>query len=947
MKKFAIQAAALSLTLCAGAQGKVIDLAGKWDFGYGSEKGYGDTVTLPGSMLTNGKGNDVDAGTKWTGSLYDLSYYHSPDMEQYRRKGNIKFPFFLTPDKEYVGEARYRRTVKIPKDWKDRRTVLFLERPHIETTVSVNGKETGHDMSLSTPHEYDITEYIVPGRDNTIEIKVYNGVENVAVGADSHSVTDQTQGNWNGIVGKIQLKSTPRDAYIRNVRVYPDAANHKALVRVIRGGAGKTGNASVTAVCEGDLFSVSAPSVSGDTLSFTLDLGNRMKLWDEFRQPLYSLTAVLGGDTARTVFGMRDISVRGRDIVVNGRPAYMRGTVESCCFPLTGYPPTDEESWAEIFAKCREFGINMVRFHSYCPPEAAFSAADKAGVYLQPEGPSWPNHEVSLNAGMSTDQYILDESRRILDTYGNHPSFVMMAAGNEPGGDWVPYTDMWVREMKKYDPGKIYCGASVGGGWAWDGGSEYHVKGGGRGLTWKSRMPSSDDDYTADILKPRNFKPTEEKPVNTAPVLAHEQGQWCVFPDLSETAQYTGPYKARNFEFFRDLLVRNGMEGMGRKFLDASGKLQALCYKYEIERNLRTPGYSGFQLLGLNDYSGQGSAIEGVLNVFWREKPYISAPQWRRFCSEVVPLARFPRFVFSDRDTLTVPVEVYNASASAIRDAEIAYSITDDKGAVFFDGTVTVNNIPVGKNNPVGAVSLDFAGITRPTKFTMAVDVAGKGRNSWEFWVYPHEEALAVPAGIHVADTLDEEAIQVLRDGGKVLLTAAGKVTLGSDITQYYLPVFWNTSWFKMRPPHTTGAYIDTSHPLFRRFKTDNWGNLNWWELLNRAQVINLLELPAAYQSPVQPIDTWHLSRKLGMIVEANVLNGKLFLTTLDICGRLDKRPVAMNLRNAVLRYLDSPDFAPALTLSPETVSHFFTHRTPPVKMYTDESPDELKPKIN
>ena len=91
-----------------------------------------------------------------------------------------------------------------------------------------------------------------------------------------------------------------------------------------------------------------------------------------------------------------------------------------------------------------------------------------------------------------------------------------------------------------------------------------------------------------------------------------------------------------------------------------------------------------------------------------------------------------------------------------------------------------------------------------------------------------------------------------------------------------------------MRPPHTTGAYIDKSHPLFARFPTDDWGNLNWWELLNRAQVMNLLELPTDYQSPVQPIDTWHLSRKLGMIVEAKVLNGKLFMTTMDINNKPD-----------------------------------------------------------
>lgn len=945
----------LSLILSAGIPVlahayNTINLSGEWDFGYGDKKVYNDHITLPGSMLTNSKGEDVDAGTKWTGSLYDMSYYYRDDMKPYREKGNIKFPFFLTPEKTYVGNAYYRKMVKIPADWEGKRVILYLERPHIETTLYVNGRKAGHRMSLSTPHEYDITELFFPGKENEIELTIYNGIENVCVGQDSHSVTDQTQGNWNGVTGEISLRSTPKDSYIKNVRVYPDVKDKRAEVKVIMGGKSKKINhASVEAISDDSTttFKSSVTSVSGDTLAFVLDMGNQMRTWDEFSTPLYNLTVHVNDDTANTTFGMRDISVSGRDFILNGRQIYIRGTVENCCFPLTGYAPTDEESWAQVYAKCKDYGINMMRFHSYCPPEAAFAAADKAGIYLQPEAPSWPNHGVKLNAGMIIDKYLLEESKRIVDTYGNHPSFVMMAAGNEPAGNWVPYTNMWVSEMKNYDPSKVYCGASVGGGWAWDDGSEYHVKGGGRGLTWNKQMPSSDDDYSADMNLPRNFKPTPDNPINTTPILSHEQGQWCAFPDLKETSQYTGAYKARNFEIFRDLLCNNGMSGMSEKFLMSSGKLQTLCYKYEIERNLRTPGYSGFQLLALNDYSGQGTALEGVLNVFWKEKGYVSAPEWKEFCSEVVPLARFPKFVFTTGESLSIPIEVINASANMIPSPKIRYTVYDDNGNHLAEGTINAGDIPVGKNNKIGVIEIPVESVSVPIRFTLIVDVAGKGHNSWQFWVYPQEQPLNTPDSIYKSDTLDNKAIEVLRNGGKVLLTVAGKVTLGSDVVQHYLPVFWNTSWFKMRPPHTTGAYIDDGHPLFRHgFPTDCWSNLNWWELLNKAQVMNLLELPAEYQSPVQPIDTWHISRKLGMVVEANVLNGKLFMTTMDIDSNLDIRIVAKRMRNAILSYMDSDDFKPVITLSPEIVGNFFTKRTDPIKMYTDESPDELKPKL-
>lgn len=949
MKKIILTIALLVSAATYAASENHIDLSGTWLFGYGDNPVYNDVINLPGSMLTNGKGKDVDKDTRWTGSLYDMSYYHSDLYEPYRKPGNIKFPFFLTPDKEYVGNAYYAKKVRIPAEWKGKRVVLHLERPHIETTLKVNGKEAGHRMSLSTPHEYEITDMITPGEENAIEVKVYNGIENVCVGQDSHSVTDQTQGNWNGITGDIYLKATPKNSYIKNVRVYPNVKEKKAEIKIIKGGKGKRTQASVRVVADDGsiVYNIPKYKVKGDTLTFTVDFGEDMRTWNEFSTPLYDVTAFLGEDVAHTKFGMRDISVWGRDILVNGTPIYIRGTVENCCFPLTGFAPTDEESWAKVFAQCKEYGINMMRFHSYCPPEAAFAAADKAGIYLQPEGPSWPNHGVKLKNGMAIDQYLIDEGKAIIDSYGNHPSFVMMASGNEPAGDWVPYTDEWVAIMKDYDPTKIYCGASVGGGWAWDEGSEYHVKGGGRGLNWTNRMPGSDDDYLSDIRTPRNFKPTVEQPENVSPIIAHEQGQWCAFPDLDETSQYTGPYKARNFEIFRDLLEKNGMKGMDKKFLMSSGKLQTLCYKYEMERNLRTPDYTGFQLLALNDYSGQGTALEGVLNVFWKEKGYVDSEQWRQFCSPVVPLAKFPKFVFTDKESLRIPVEVMNASGEDLRYARVGYAITTFDGDTVTFGTLGYNNIPMGKNNAVGEIPLNFEGIVRPAQFTLTVNVGDKGRNSWQYWVYPEEPVIKAPKNVYVVDSLDGKALYILDRGGNVLLNAGGKVTLGKDVVQNYLPVFWNTSWFKMRPPHTTGAYIDTKHPLFKYgFPTDDWSNLNWWELLNNAQVMNLLELPADYQSPIQPIDTWHLSRKLGMVVEANVLNGKLFMTTMDLDSDLDNRVVAKRMRNAILSYMGSPDFKPTITLTPETLCDFFIKETPPVKMYTNENPDELKPKL-
>ena len=955
----------LMMGLCGLQAQQIISLEGSWDFAVGDSAHYDDYVMLPGSMLTNGKGNDVDVNTPWTGSLYDSSFYFNPYMEPYRQKGRMKFPFFLTPEKHYVGTAWYRKYVYVPKDWSDQRIMLMLERPHIETTVFVNGHEVGHQMSLSVPHRYDVTKYIRKGESNEIAIKVYNGIENVCVGQDSHSVTDQTQGNWNGIAGRIELQAQWKKLNIKRVRIIPLVAESAVIVEV------KLENhvdglrffpmydynvkANIREVHDGQPGKVVMSSkvmAEGSRIRLRFDLGDKMKYWDEFHPNLYRLTVEAGETAYETLFGLRDIKVKGRQMLINGRPLFLRGTVENCCFPETGYPPTDEDEWMRIFKKCKEYGINHVRFHSYCPPEAAFTAADHVGIYLQPEGPSWPNHGVRLRRGMKIDQYLLEESKRIIDEYGHHPSFVMMAAGNEPAGDWVTYCNDWVKQMHEYDSTKVYCGASVGGGWAWDDGSEYHVKGGARGLDWDKKAPSSDDDYYSGIEFPRNYK---KETANQTPIIAHEQGQWCAFPDFKETAQYTGVYKASNFEIFRDMLRDNGMEQMAEKFLMASGRLQTLCYKYEIERNLRTKDYAGFQLLGLNDYSGQGTALVGPLNVHWREKGYCTASQWREFCNPFVLLARFPKFVYTNDETLRIPVEAYNACYADLEGVTASYYIADDTMRVYHGGRFETTLVPVGKNHEMGIVEYDLSAVSQPTKLTLCVKVGNIIKNHWDFWVYPKEmrnEAVnstlyTLNSKLYISDFLDSHAVKVLKKGGTVLLTAAGRVMLGSDVKQTYLPVFWNTSWFKMRPPHTTGAYIEKTHPLFSHgFPTDDWANLNWWELLNKAQVMNLRELPSDYQSPIQPIDTWHVSRKLGMLIEARVLKGRLLMTTMEIARDLEHRPVARQMRQAILDYIQSDDFQPAITLAPETIWNLYTERAPSVNMFTNDSPDELKPKI-
>ncbi len=958
MKKTIVSVIMLLAGLAAFAQQDVIDLSGRWEFaidrndegvaGEWHSKNLEDYINLPASMPEMLKGDIITAHTKWTGSIYDSTYYINPAYEKYRRDDNVKYPFFLTPERYYRGAAWYKREITIPSEWKERRVELYLERPHIESTLWIDGKEVAVDNSLSTAHRFDITKYVKAGATHTLAVVVDNRLKPAYnIGQDSHSVTDQTQGNWNGIVGRMELRSTPK-TYMDDVQVYPDLTNKQAEVKVrINSDKARKGTLVLSAESFNSPKSHKTASVTeqitikkeSNEYSIILPMGDGMLTWDEFSPALYNLSIELqteaGAQSEKVRFGMREFKIgEGKYFYVNGRKTVLRGTVENCLFPATGYAPMDVEAWIKVFRACRNYGLNHMRFHSYCPPAAAFEAADIVGFYLQPEGPSWPNHGVRLGNGDPVDEYLMNETKRISKEYGNSPSFCMLASGNEPYGNWVAWVTDFVEYWENTDSRRVYTGASVGGSWQWQPRNQYHVKAGARGLNWKNTRPETMTDFSPALAT-----------INE-PYVSHEAGQWCVFPNFEEIRKYTGVNKALNFEIFRDQLEKNDMGGKGNDFHMASGKLQALCYKHEIERHLRTEGYAGFQLLCINDYSGQGSALVGVTDVFFDEKEYISPEEWRRFCNETVPLARMEKFVFTSDEELEAAIEVAHFGAAPLKDVVVSYTIRDSHEAVVAQGTVARKDIEIGSCREIGNIEFSLDGLRAPERYNLEVAIEDtEFVNDWNFWVYP-AEVEAEAGDVYVTEVLDDKAVAVLEEGGKVLLLAAGKITYGDDIKQQFTPVFWNTSWFKMRAPHTTGIWLNDYHRVFDNFPTDYHSDIQWWELVNNAQTMLLSDFPKGFEPLVSSIDTWFLSRKSGVLFEANVLNGRLMVTSLDLTSKPDERIVARQLYVSLLDYMNGNYFRPAHDVALSTVQDLFTKRSTAIDFGTKESPDELKPTL-
>jgi hypothetical protein len=935
----------LGCPLFSFASDFTIPLEGEWGFRLDKEDlGIGEKwfntklegrIRLPGSLQGQGFGNDVTVDTEWTGDIVDRSWFTEPEYAPYRQPGNIKVPFWLTPDKHYVGVSWFQREVNIPAAWEGKRIVLTLERPHWETALWVDQERIGSNDSLSVPHVYDLSGRIKAGR-RTLTLRVDNRMV-VPVGVNSHSVSDHTQSNWNGVVGKIKLSSSS-PIWIEDLQIFPDVENRKARVRAVlenRSGAPVKGTLFLRARSSHgekvhDEGRRSFPvAFAGNTATVDLEyaLGRKALLWDEFSPALYQMEAVLEArrgdvsfkDAQSVKFGLREVKREGRHLLLNGRRIFLRGTLECSIFPLTGYPPTDADSWKRIIRIAKAHGLNHIRFHSWCPPQAAFEAADELGFYYQVECSSWANQGTTIGDGGRIDDWIREEGDRILQAYGNHPSFLMLAYGNEPAGkNQREYLGKLVTTWREKDKRRVYTSAA---GWPLIPESDFHSAPDPRIQAWGAELKSR-----INALPPETMTDYREYVTGQElPVISHEIGQWCVYPNFEEISKYKGALKAKNFEIFRDGLRERGLLHKARDFLLASGKLQTLCYKEDIESALRTPDFGGFQLLDLHDFPGQGTALVGVLDAFWDSKGYVTAEEFRRFSGDTVPLARMPKRILTSDEDFLAQIEVSHFGPADLKKIRPVWLVRNEDGVPVASGHLPVQDIPSGTLAPLGKIRLELNRWKLPARLVLEVRLAGTPHaNDWDFWVYPSKLEEQAPDGVIVSHSLDAETIAALKRGGTVLLLPPPDRIKGDKkgrVPPGFSSIFWNTAWTSGQAPHTLGILCDPGHPAFAGFPTDYHSNWQWWELVTRAHPFILNDLPRDLEPLVYLIDDWVSNRKLALLFEARVGEGRLLACGIDLVSELDTRPVARQLRASLLQYAAGGDFQPSVRLSPDQIA--------------------------
>jgi hypothetical protein len=875
-----------------------------------------------------------------------------PGTTDTNKKGILNTNFdettYLSREYSYRGKAWYQKEIDIPAGWENKTLQLLLERTK-PAKVWIDGEYAGSSDRISIPQVYDLTGKLTPGK-HTLTIMVDNGmsVPRQILGS-SHAYTESTQTNWNGIIGKMRIEAMPT-FHIRDIQVYPSAKNRNALVKILLNrpaGNNETPQITLNAeVCNTDrkhsVKKTQEAEFGEDEMEVMLEMGNDAILWDEFDPAFYSLTVSLKGsgyeDFRKTTFGLRDFTAKGTQFKINDRVTFLRGKHDACVFPLTGHVAMDVESWRNYFRIAKSYGINHYRFHSWCPPEACFEAANIEGIYLQPELPYWG----SLREQDSTlIRFLTAEGITIQKEYGNNPSFVMFALGNELGGESDIHNNL-VRTFKDIDDRHIYATGSNNflgfrGPAEMD---EYYTTcrvGAETSGTFNTHARASfsfadaqDGGYINHTYPNSTMNFDTAVSISPVPIISHETGQFQIYPNYREMEKYTGVLKPRNFEVFKQRLEKAGMATQADDFFKASGKLSALLYRSEIEMDLRTEGFGGFQLLDLQDYPGQGSAYVGILDAFMESKGLITPEEWREFCSEVVPLFCTEKFTYTSDEKLAGEVKIANYSENPIKGKLLEWILRDD--SVIIDSGSMPVDIEQGVLAEVGTVSSVFSSVKKASQFLLTIGISGtEYKNSYPLWVYPSENEVKQIPQVMVSTKFDTRMTDALRKGEKVLWfpnhTEYEDVTVGGLFQTDY----WNYRMFKSicegngKPvsPGTLGILTNPGHPVFNDFPTDFHTNWQWFPMIKQSRPFIMDQLPAGYTPIVQVIDNIERNHKLGLMFELEVDGGKLFVCMSDLPSIMDK-PEARQLYSSILSYMDSDNFKPATQLTAEQLSTLF-----------------------
>lgn len=848
------------------------DLSGRWDVYLDETKrslspeSYPDSIILPDSTSNAGL---------------------------FRENTEIEYGC-MTDMHKFEGYAWFRKSIEITPELSGKCITLFLERTRM-TAVYIDGRECRFGDSLCSPHSFSLGG--LSAGTHELVIRVAN-VDYPTGGG--HMTSRDTQTNWNGIIGRIELQFF--EAYPEAVYVLPDIYEHSLSVSAEIAGA-QQGNAMLRVYDDNREYAEVTADYTDGALKCDIRLPDDVPLWDEFSPNLLKLEIAIGDDSRTITVGMREMKGNGLKLLVNGRETFLRGKHDGMVFPKTGYAPADVESWLEVFRIAKEYGINHYRFHTCCPPEAAFTAADIMGIYMQPELPFWGTIPDEFG---EEHNYLRNEGFRILREFSHHPSFVMMSMGNELWGSKERLNEL-IAGYREVCPDKMYVGGSnnyqfvpcvldeddffsgvrldrdrlIRGSYAMCDAPQGHIQ---------TDEPNTLHNYDPLINESAALQSsggeimiqygTEMKKVSAeaadvlvpdVPVISHEVGQFAMYPDFNEIDKYCGPVRHLAYDAYKKGLIEKGMFDKWQDFFRASGKLSVQCYRNDIETALRSEQMSGFQLLDIQDFPGQGVATVGILNSFMENKGHVTPDEWRSFCSDVVVLANFGRYIYTSGEEITCGIQLSSTRPDFSADS-VSWQVEVGSDVVA-SGKSALHNLGgrISRYKSFAfSVNTDKPVTARLILCVDDTDIC----NSYELYIYPEIDVEITENAI----SYNGNVVSITHDLAKAQSNGSLYVPLPdeSSLVGEYCTDFWCYGMFrsisesmgKPVPTGTLGLYIEQKSPLLSGFMTEYYTTPQWYAIVSHS---HCAELDGTDIKPdVWVIDNPERRKKLALLYSDN-----------------------------------------------------------------------------
>lgn len=842
----------------------------------------------------------------------------------------------------FTRKFTFKGNVKLSKKFngqilQNKRVFIDIERARF-LRLFVDNKEIPHfkPATLSTPHVFEVTNILKTGSlieihsDNTYPSWPSEGI------IYSCAATDETQTNWNGLLGKICIRYE-EESFIQDLCIYPKGTTIDVKVTI----------SSLTSFTD-ELTLNSPVMITAETRTVSIDPGlntivlenikilSNAKKWDVAEGYLHEMTATFGETSKTEVFGLRQFEASDEGtFLLNKRRFFVLSESNCAVFPETGHPPMSVSEWLDILKIYRSYGVNCMRFHSWCPPEAAFIAANQIGMLMQPELSYWDPRE-ALETLESFD-YLKTEALEIGRQLANHPSFVMLTLGNElhPGEIGKQRMNVIINQLQKEDSTRLYANGSnvFYGNEGADAVSDFYTSSSYYKEWLRGTSAGNASDSPTGTFQSRNDGETQSlsgyingqypngkmnfdqafkeiRKEYQKPVFSFEVGQYEVLPDFTEIADFKGVTIPNNYQVIKEKVEAAGMLAEWSDYVQATGELALICYREEAEAALRTKEMSGISLLGLQDFPGQGTALVGVLNSHLKAKPYnFGQPaNFAAFFKEQLPLVYLDKYTYTSEESLTAQIKLANYGKTVITGVPTITLMGNNINQTY---NLEQVRCELGELSVVGEIDIVLPKVARATKLELTVNLSGC-KNTYPLWVYPNEE-VTCPESVYETDKLDEKAIDILNKGGSIFL--APKATLEAlpkSIQTQFSTDFWSVGTFKNQPGGM-GQLINQQHPIFDNFPTESHSNWQWWIMATQRAVI----LPKKMDAIITEMDSYAFLRPMAKLIEFQVNSGKVLLSTMGL-QNLQQYPEARSLLNSIYKYLDSDNFAPNQELSLE-----------------------------